>query len=181
MHQKIIDNVTSGFRELVEALPSEALFWKPNSTSWSIAENMQHLILINQSYYPGIQALLRGNQQLPFTSRIEFLVDYMGKSLLQAVQPDRKKKTKTFSIWKPQIVENKPDLLSCFQRHQEQFKHLIKNCQTQVQKGAIISSPANKYIVYRLETAFEILVAHEQRHLEQARKRRDLYLNHGNT
>lgn len=39
-----------------------------------------------------------------------------------------------------------------------------------IQQGAIISSPANRNIVYTLETAFDIIVAHEQRHLEQARE-----------
>jgi hypothetical protein len=39
-----------------------------------------------------------------------------------------------------------------------------------VDKGTIISSPANKIIVYKLEIAFDIIVAHEKRHLEQARE-----------
>jgi hypothetical protein len=34
----------------------------------------------------------------------------------------------------------------------------------------VISSPANKNIVYKLETAFDIIVSHEQRHLEQAKE-----------
>jgi hypothetical protein len=39
-----------------------------------------------------------------------------------------------------------------------------------LEKGTVISSPANKYIVYKLETAFDIIVAHEERHLEQAKE-----------
>jgi hypothetical protein len=39
-----------------------------------------------------------------------------------------------------------------------------------VENGTIISSPANKNIEYKLETAFDIIVAHEKRHLEQARE-----------
>jgi hypothetical protein len=39
-----------------------------------------------------------------------------------------------------------------------------------VEKGVVISSPANKNIVYKLETAFDIIVSHEQRHFEQAKE-----------
>ncbi|CAZ97441.1 Putative protein [Zobellia galactanivorans] len=39
-----------------------------------------------------------------------------------------------------------------------------------IEKGCIISSPANKNIVCRLETAFDIIVTHEQRHFEQLKE-----------
>jgi len=38
------------------------------------------------------------------------------------------------------------------------------------EKRTIISSPANKNIVYKLRTAFEIIIAHEQRHFEQSKE-----------
>jgi hypothetical protein len=34
----------------------------------------------------------------------------------------------------------------------------------------VIASPASKMIVYTLDTAFDIIVTHERRHLEQARE-----------
>ena len=37
-------------------------------------------------------------------------------------------------------------------------------------KGVVISSPANKNIVYKLETALDIITTHEKRHFEQARR-----------
>jgi hypothetical protein len=49
-------------------------------------------------------------------------------------------------------------------------KEIDINSQDLVDKGTIISSPANKIIVYKLEIAFDIIVAHEKRHLEQARE-----------
>ena len=34
------------------SLTNEQLNWKPNSTVWSIAQNLDHLIVTNESYYP---------------------------------------------------------------------------------------------------------------------------------
>jgi len=39
-----------------------------------------------------------------------------------------------------------------------------------IEKQPIISSPANRIIVYKLETAFGIMVAHEKRHLGQEKE-----------
>ena len=47
---------------------------------------------------------------------------------------------------------------------------MIENSRDLVEKGTIISSPANKNIGYKLETAFEIIVTHEQRHFEQSKE-----------
>ena len=46
----------------------------------------------------------------------------------------------------------------------------VRGCKDLLEKGTVISSPANKNIVYKLENAFDIITTHEQRHLEQARE-----------
>jgi hypothetical protein len=45
-----------------------------------------------------------------------------------------------------------------------------KNCRSKklVEQSIVISSSANKYIVYKLETAFDVIVSHE--HLEQTQE-----------
>jgi hypothetical protein len=39
-----------------------------------------------------------------------------------------------------------------------------------VQAETVISSPANRFIVYKIGRAFDIIVAHEERHLNQAKE-----------
>ncbi|MDZ7650490.1 MAG: hypothetical protein U5K54_26955 [Cytophagales bacterium] len=62
------------------------------------------------------------------------------------------------------------DILLRFEKHQDELKKLIESSQDLIEKNVVISSPANKMIVYKLETAFDIMVAHEKRHLEQAKE-----------
>ena len=77
---------------------------------------------------------------------------------------------KTFPIWEPTKSEIPEGILERFKNHQLDLKDLIKNSMDLVDKGVIISSPANKNIVYKLEKAFDIIVTHEQRHYEQAKE-----------
>ncbi len=152
------------------ALTIEQLNWKPNSNTWSIAQNLDHLIVVNETYYPILASLKAGVDRTVFIAKIGFMVSFLGKTVLNAVQPDRKKKMKTFPIWEPTTSNVISDILNRFQNHQNELIQKIEGAKRLVEKGVVISSPANKNIVYKLETAFDIIVSHEQRHLEQAKE-----------
>lgn len=151
-------------------LTSEQLNWKPNSTTWSIAQNLDHLIVVNESYYPVLASLKAGTYKTPFIGKIGFMVSFLGKTVFDAVQPDRKKKMKTFPIWEPTISNVIVDILNRFEIHQKELIQKIEEAKGLIEKGVVISSPANRNIVYKLETAFDIIVSHEQRHIEQSKE-----------
>lgn len=164
-----LDKITAEFKQAFGSLSAEELNWKPDAQSWSIAQNLDHLMVINSSYFPVIQSIHQGTYTLPMMGRIGFVVNLLGKTLLAAVQPGKGKKTKTFPIWEPSSSQLPADIISRFEQHQKDLKQVIISSEELLDKGAVISSPANKHIVYKLETAFDIIVAHEQRHLEQAK------------
>lgn len=165
-----IDQITQNFIKSFNGLGTEELNWKPNSDTWSIAQNIDHLIVINETYFPVIEAVKKGTYKLPFLSKIGFVVSFFGDTVLRAVQPDAKKKLKTSSIWEPSKSEINKRILDTFKNHQSELKKMIQNSNDLVMKGVVISSPANKNIVYKLEKAFEIIVAHEVRHFEHAKE-----------
>lgn len=165
-----IDETTLAFRQCFGGLSAEALNWKPNAETWSIAQNMDHLIVINESYYPVIQAVREERYKVPFIGKLGFLVRFLGKFILNSVNPDRRNKMKTFPIWEPHASDLGGNILERFADHQESLKHLIADSQDLIDRATVICSPANKNIVYTLDTAFDIIVTHEKRHLEQAKE-----------
>lgn len=165
-----IDEITENFSESFGELSYDQLNWKPNSDTWSIAQNIEHLIIINDTYFNLVESIRKGTHQSSFLSKVGFLVSFFGNTILKLVQPDRKKKIKTFPIWEPPKSEIPKDILDRFETHQAQLKKIIEDSRDLVEKGVIISSPANKHIVYTLEKAFDIIVSHEKRHFNQARE-----------
>ena len=93
-----IDNITRSFKNKFCDLTIEELNWKQNNRVWSIAQNIHHLIVINESYYSTIMEIRKENYKFSFIGKINFVVNLLGKTLLKTVQPDRRKKMKTFSI-----------------------------------------------------------------------------------
>jgi uncharacterized damage-inducible protein DinB len=166
----ILDDITKQTLTEFGNLTSEQLNWKPNSNTWSIAQNLDHLIVVNETYYPVLASLKAGTYKTPFLAKIGFMVSFLSKTVLNAVRPDRKKKMKTFPIWEPTKSNVIDDILNRFQIHQNELIQKIEDAKELVEKGIVISSPANKNIVYKLEIAFDIIVSHEQRHLGQAKE-----------
>lgn len=146
------------------------LNFKPNEKSWSIGQILAHLIKVNQSYFPLFTQLQEEKYSLPVTGRIGFLVNFFGKTLFKSVQPETKKKTRTFRGWQPSEETFSEEILMEFNEVQEALKNYIENSEVLLHQKAVISSPVNKLIVYRLETAFQILLAHEERHFQQAKR-----------
>ena len=163
-----LDELTRTFKEKFGHLGEKELNWKPNPQTWSIAQNIEHLIVVNKTYFPVLTSLKEGSYKAPLIAKVGFVVSFIGKTVLHAVNPDNRKKIKTFPVWEPTISQIKGDILQQFENHQHELKRQIESSEEFIEKGAIISSPANRNIVYKLETAFDIIVTHEQRHLKQA-------------
>ncbi len=169
-----IDETTALFMERFASLSAEQLNFKPDPGTWSIAQNIDHLIVINSSYYPLIASVRNGTYRLPWTGRSGFIVNMLGNAILKGVEPERRKKVRTFPMWEPSASELPAYILTDFANHQDDLKKLVTSCSDLLDKKTVISSPANRYIVYTLEKAFDIIVTHEKRHLAQAEELLDL-------
>jgi len=163
-----LDDITAQMRIAFQNLTNEELNWKPNPDIWSIAQNIEHIIVVNETYYPILNALEKRNYKISLIGKIGLLVSFFEKIVLNAVAPNRAKKMKTFLIWEPNNSRINDDILRRFYKHQDELKRKIEDADVFVKEGTVIASPANKYIVYRLEIAFDIIIAHESRHLIQA-------------
>ena len=165
---KRLDAVTHKVESEFDSLTPEQLNWKLSAEKWSIAEVMEHLNLVNASYEKILTDSANGTSDMGFTGKIGFVVNFLGKMIYQSVEPSHTKKMKTFPIWEPVQSNVSVDVIPEFKQHQELIKQLITENKQLLEKDIVIPSPANRYIVYKLRKAVEIVVSHEERHLNQA-------------
>ena len=147
-----LETNTQLFKQHFAGLSPEDLNWKPDPQTWSIAQNIDHLITINSTYFPVLDEILMGRYNAPWLGKIGFIPRFFGNLIYNASLPDRRKKMKTFPMWEPAKAD------------------YIRKAAPAVERGLVISSPAQAGLVYKLERAFDIIVVHEQRHLEQAKE-----------
>lgn len=165
-----IDQNTHLVNALFSNLSEEQLNFQPNASTWSVAQNLAHLIVINESYFPILDGLHQQSYRAPFHAKISFLVNFFGEFVLNSVEPSRQKKMKTFPIWEPIQSDVSVAIIEQFVAHQESLKKSIEEAEKLISQEAVIHSPASKVIVYKLATAFDIIVTHETRHINQAKE-----------
>ena len=76
---------TAEARDSFGELHADQLNWKPAADKWSIAQNMDHLIVINSSYFPIIESLKKGTYKAPFLGKVGFVVSFFGKMIFDLV------------------------------------------------------------------------------------------------
>jgi len=165
-----IDDVTEAYKDEFGMLDNRQLNRRPDDHTWSIAQIIDHVIRVNESYYPVFTSVRDGTYKRPLAGRSKLIVSFFGKLILKSVNADRKKKMRAPKIWEPSIHPVDGNILEWFAKHQSGLKEMIENTRDLQGEGLIVSSPVNKNVVYSLETAFEIIVTHEERHLNQARE-----------
>lgn len=169
-----IDQLSSQYKILYSDCTPTSLNLKPSPDTWSLGQILEHIIIINTSFFPIIAAAQTNTLNLPWISKFSFLHQRFGQMILKSVHPDTVKKTKTFSIWRPSLSNISPEVLNQFIEHQESLKQIFRSSTDLLKSHQLIHSPANRYIVYPLETAFEMILLHEQRHLNQATRTKQL-------
>lgn len=168
--QARIDKTSAYFKEHFEVLTPEQLTKQPNDQSWSVAQIIDHLSKVSRSYYPIFDQISHGTYRQSWAAKLNFLTDFFGKLILKSVQPANQKKTKTLSPWAPTVGDSATDVIPTFLENQERLKQLIVESKELIENNFVISSPANRMVVYTVGTAFEIIVSHQERHLEQAKR-----------
>ena len=89
--------------------------------------------------------------------------------ILQSVQPNRKRKMSTLTIWKPSISDMPETILDDLEESQSKLKVYLEKMSSHFERTPI-HSPGNDNIIYDLQTAFDIIVNHQWRHLNQAKE-----------
>ncbi len=165
-----IDRITAQYLYHFGNLTDEELNWKPDPRTWSIAQNINHVITLNSSYFTRFEEVKAGRNKLPFIARFGFLVNFFGNTIKKFSTPDRKRKTGTFGRWEQVRSDFTRDILTDFQHHQALLKRYSEEMEFWADKNAMITSPASDLIVFKVKTVFEIIIPHEERHCNQAQE-----------
>jgi hypothetical protein len=162
-----LQEITRDYQSAFGGLSEAQLNWKPSADEWSVGQGIDHVITTNAAYFPVLAAIKAGTYQPHFNARFGFLATFFGNLVLGAVQPEAKRKVKTGPVFEPRQSAIPADIVARFAAHQAQFQKEIENAGGILDR--VVSSPMNRAVVYRVSRAFDILVAHERRHLQQAK------------
>lgn len=164
-----LNKITEDAVESFGNLSTGQINWKPRTDSWSVGQCIDHLIKSNEAFDPQFEELISGNRKQSFWENYSPLTGFFGNFLLKALKNDAKKtKAPSKAIIPPSEVP--VDIIERFVAHQNDFIEKLKSIEGIDLEKTIVTSPFLKLMTYRLGTAFEIAVVHEERHIRQAKR-----------
>lgn len=164
--EKIVENA----KETFGSLSAEQINWKPSEKVWSVGQCFEHLIVTNNLYFPNIQKVIDGRHRNNFYSKIPFGVDLIAVLMKNSLNPDQKRKIKTFKIFEPAKSNVSETIIEDFTANQQKLIEMAKAVRNLNIHQIKISEPVGAALNLRLDDAFEILAMHEKRHFKQAER-----------
>jgi hypothetical protein len=148
---------------------SEAEFnQRPPNQGWSIAECIQHLTATTRHYLPVLESALR---DAPAGSG-PYKMDWRGRLLKWFLEPPYRSKAKTIPSIEPNI-EDIRRVLPDFLDSQQRFLVAMESWHGRALDKVLITSPFNKRLRYNIHSLFNVVAAHQRRHLWQAQRVKD--------
>ena len=148
--------------------PSQ-LNWKPSAERWSVAQCFDHLLSSNNGYFPPIEGVLAGTKPT-FWQRMPILPGLAGKLLIKSLDPKSSRKIKAPAKFQPAQSDISASVIDDFVNQQARIVEKMKATGHLDLEKIVITSPVAAAITYSLMDAYRIIVVHEQRHFEQAKR-----------
>jgi hypothetical protein len=163
-------NIGSNARAEFGTLNAEQLNWKPGVDRWSVAQCFDHLITTNSAYFPVLEAIAEGKKEIRFLERLPVLPRLWGTLLIKSLDPQTTRKLKAPSRFQPSSSSISDSIIEDFVTQQNRVARSMEATKDLNADRIIITSPAASAITYSLMDAYRIIVVHEQRHFQQARR-----------
>lgn len=145
------------------------LNWKPSPERWSVAQCFDHLLTSNKGYFPIIENVLSGHKPT-FWQRLPLLPGLAGSLLIKSLDPASARKLKAPQKFRPAQSDISGSVIDDFVAQQGEIVEKMKTTGDLDLERTIISSPVAAPITYSLMDAYRIIVVHEQRHFQQAKR-----------
>jgi hypothetical protein len=172
----LIDSLQNDVRQLAAAADSMKymdkikLAYPLTNGKWTAIQALEHLNMYNRYYLPLIEKAIsedKSGRSAWFNSGT--LGNYFVNSMKPADVFQVKNKMKTQKSYNPPAALNAEQVINEFSQHQQKLIQLMNLSRTRDMNAIRIPITVTKYIKFKLGDTFRFLVAHEQRHLVQAR------------
>ena len=158
---------------LVSPLSDAQFAWSPSADVWSVGQCIEHLNVTARAYLPsldeGIASAIRAGVygQGPFTYNV------LGRLMVRSMEPPPFWRFKAPGLFRPPAAAHartRAEIMAGFRGFQVQYMDRLRQANGVDLAKARVVSPANRLLHISLGSGFALQVAHERRHLWQARR-----------
>lgn len=163
-----LELITKRTRGAFGFMTDDQINWRAKSGTWSIAQNLDHLILFNKSFFPMLVQAPNGHMPSRKREKVPVLPDFWAnyyRKVLSGGVAFRKRKTA--EIYQPSFRPYNETIIDQFVEHQGSLMQLIQDLEG-VDLSMTITLPSKSIATMKLADCLAMLVQHEEHHLQQA-------------
>ena len=165
-----IQSVEADLRGLTANLTECQFQAPPRTGGWSIAYCIEHLILTGNAFMNEWDAALEAASSKGSRGNGPFPYSWLQRKLLDFAEPPYLVRVKTTKPFEPLARRPMADTINRFLRMHKEMAARVARSQG-LDAGRIkVKSPFVSWLSYPLGMSFELALAHERRHLWQARQ-----------
>ncbi|UOQ73486.1 DinB family protein [Hymenobacter cellulosilyticus] len=161
-----IQELSATVAQQLQPLPSHQLNYKPTPTGWSVLECLEHLNRYSRFYNAELAQALSGRRAELAAHEVGF--SWLGRKSYDTVKPENRKPQKTIKHMNPAGSQFTLAVVEEFLRHQAQLLELLAAARTADLNRKAVRVEFFRLLKLRLGEAMLFVVAHEQRHVQQA-------------
>ncbi len=155
---------------LVAPLNDSQFTWQPTAESWSVAQCIDHLNSTAREYLPMLDEGIADAIRRGLYSPGPYAYNWIGRLMAWVVDPNTRIRAKTPRLFEPPAGRPRHDVMAAFRAYQVQYIDRLRQANGLDLARARVASPAARWIRMPLGSGFATMIAHERRHLQQARR-----------
>lgn len=160
-----LESCSRGAQELAASVSDSELVKRPKNDGWSIAECIQHLTATTKLYLPILDSALA---QAPGGVG-PYKMDWRGRLLKWILEPPYRTRVKTLPSLEPGI-QDPAQVLPAFLSSQTELAGAMEPWSGRALDKVWMTSPFNKHMRYNIYSLFNVVAAHQRRHIWQAQR-----------
>ncbi|HET8647795.1 MAG TPA: DinB family protein [Vicinamibacteria bacterium] len=157
-------------RRLAQEFSPRELSQPPAAGAWSAADNLMHLAVASQLLVPRMTRTLGKLAEAGKRTEKPSRPDWLGRLYAWWLEPPVRIKVRAPKPFAPPVGLAAEEALRTFLSEQERVLALVDQSAGLDLAARKVPSPVSPHIRYNVYSAFRIVLAHERRHLWQARR-----------
>ena len=165
---------------LAAGLSDEQFAWQPSSTAplrrgdpqhgWSIAQCIDHLNVTARLYLLQLDEGIANAIRQGLYGDGPFVYWWFARMFVRLLEPPPRLRVKTPALFQPPAERPRREIMAAFRAYQVQYIDRLRQANGLDLARARVRSPAASWIFLPLGSGFAAMIAHERRHLWQAKQ-----------
>ena len=164
-----LQNVARDTQATFGHLAIAQLNWRPDDTRWSVAQCFQHLLTANALVLLAAHDALSDSPRTTW-QRIPLVPRLCGQALIRSQAPTSRRRYTAPTKARPTTSDIAPDILDRFARQQCEAAEWMQTVDERDAVRCVMISPFIRFVPYSVLDGCRLVVAHDHRHFEQARR-----------